>query len=83
MKNFNFAGNVLLSRMRMIPDRAILTVVRHEGSWMVELDGEMFDPCLDKEIAKAAANKRAREMQDGGRPCQVRVSGELGYYSAS
>jgi len=66
----------------MIPDRAVLTVVRHEGSWMVELDGEFFGPCPDKEVAKAAANKRAREMQDNGRPCQVRVSGELGFYAA-
>jgi hypothetical protein len=36
---------------------------------------------VDKEIAKAAANKRARQVQEEGRPCQVRVSGETGFYA--
>jgi len=66
--------------MRMIEDRAVLTVTRHDGKWAVEQDGEHFDHSFDKEIAKAAANKRARAMQDGGRPCQVRVQGENGYF---
>lgn len=69
--------------MRMMTDRAVLTVVRHEGSWAVELEGEFFGQSIDKEVAKAAANRRAREIQDGGRPCQVRVSGEHGYFDAA
>jgi len=64
--------------MRMVPDRAILMVARHEGVWSVEHDGQTFGHSRDKEVAKAAANRKAREMQDSGRPCQVRVHGEHG-----
>lgn len=67
----------------MIQDRAVLTVIRDAGSWVVELDGDLFGRSADKEVAKAAANRRAREMQDGGRACQVRVSGEHGFYAGS
>ena len=69
--------------MRMTPERAILTVARHNGSWAVEVDGELFGHSIDKEITKAAANRRAREIQDGGRPCQVRVNGEHGFYNVA
>jgi hypothetical protein len=65
----------------MISDRAILTVLRHAGSWVVEHEGEHFGHSPDKEIAKAFAHKRARQMQDSGRPCQVRVNGDAGYFS--
>jgi hypothetical protein len=69
--------------MQTITDRAVLTVVRREGEWAVELDGELFGRSRDREISKAAAHRRAREMQDAGRPCQVRVSGETGFFAAS
>lgn len=66
--------------MRRISDRAILTVLRHAGSWLVEHDGEHFGHSPDKEVAKASANKRARQMRDSGRACQVQrgslLSGE-------
>jgi hypothetical protein len=62
--------------------RAVLTVLRHAGAWAVELDGELFGQSRDREISKAAAHRRAREIQDAGRPCQVRVSGESGYFAA-
>lgn len=68
--------------MRMMTDRAVLTVQPHDGGWAVELEGEMFGHSSDKDIARAAANRRAREMHDQGRPCQVRVSGEHGFFSA-
>lgn len=68
--------------MRMIADRAILTVLRHAGSWVVEYDGEYFGHSPDKEIAKASAHKRARQMQDSGRACQVLVAGDLGMFGA-
>jgi len=68
--------------MRVNSDRAVLTVLRHSGAWVVEQDGEHFDPSADKEVAKASANKRARQIQDGGRACQVRISGEHGFYPA-
>lgn len=62
-------------------DRSIFTVARHDGRWAVEHDGEYFDHTIDKEEAKAAANKRARTAQDAGRPCQVRVTGEHGFFA--
>lgn len=66
-------------KMRTVPDRAVLTVTRHEGVWRVEHDGDTFGHSPDKEIAKAAANRHAREMLDGGRACEVRVFGEHGF----
>ncbi len=65
--------------MRMVPDRMVLTVARRDGGWCVELDGLHFGHSPDKEIARAAALRRARELQDGGKPCQVQVMGERGY----
>ena len=62
-------------------DRLILTVCRHGDSWAVEEGGQYFGHSADKDIAKASAHKRARQMQDEGRPCQVRVSGEHGFYA--
>jgi hypothetical protein len=58
------------------PERTVLTVVRNEGAWAVEYDGERFGHSVDKEVAKASAYKRAREMIDAGRSCQVRIWGE-------
>ena len=68
--------------MRDIIDRAILTVRRDRGAWAVELDGEFFGHSPDREIAKAAASRRAREIQQAGRACKVQVSGEAGFYAA-
>ena len=62
-------------------ERAVLTVEFRDGVWAVELDGDTFGHSPEKDVAKAAANKRAREVQDKGRPCQVRVSGELGFFA--
>lgn len=67
--------------MRTDTERAVLTVLRHEGAWAVELEGEMFGQSSEQQVARAAANRRAREMQDAGRPCLVRVSGEAGYFA--
>jgi hypothetical protein len=71
------------TRMRPITERAVLTVRRHEAGWAVELEGELFGVSSEREIAKAAANRRAREMQDSGRPCLVRVHGETGFFALS
>lgn len=65
--------------MRTSIDRTILNVHRLEGAWAVELEGEVFGHSADREESKAAAHRRARQLQDAGRPCQVRVSGETGY----
>ena len=69
--------------MRNAPERAIFTVVRHELGWAVEHGGELSDVSTDKEVAKAAANKRARAAQDAGKPCLVRVTGEHGFFNAA
>ena len=69
--------------MRNGPDRAIFTVVRHPNGWAVEHDGEFTDITSDKEVAKAAANKRARAAQDKGQACLVRVTGEHGFFTAA
>jgi hypothetical protein len=69
--------------MRNGPDRAIFTVARHLEGWAVEIAGEFFDHSRDKEEVKAAANKRARAAQDAGQACQVRVSGEHGFFAAA
>lgn len=69
--------------MRNAPERAVFTVVRHAGGWAVEHDGEVSDATADKEVAKAAANKRARAAQDAGQPCLVRVTGEHGFFNAA
>lgn len=73
---------MLKHSMRMIPDRAVLTVARQDGLWLVDHEGEQFGHSPDKEVAKAAANRRARAMLDEGRPCQVRISGEHGFWPA-
>jgi len=70
------------SPMRMMPDRAVLTVIRRDEAWAVEFEGEVFGQSPDKEVAKATANKRARQLQDQGQACQVRVSGEIGFFDA-
>lgn len=65
------------------PPRAIFTVCSVNGGWAVEHEGEFFDRCASKEEAKAAANKRARAAQDAGKACQVRITGESGFFAAA
>jgi hypothetical protein len=66
--------------MRPDLERAILTVLRHAGGWAVEQDGEHFGHSPDKEVAKASAHKRAREIVTAGRGAQVFVHGEHGFF---
>lgn len=73
---------MLLTYMRITPERTVLSIVRHADGWAIEIDGDLFASFPDKDIARAAANKRAREMLDDGQPCQVRVSGEQGFFAA-
>lgn len=68
--------------MKIGLDRLVLTVCRDNGVWAVEEEGSFFGHSTDKEVVKASANKRAREVQDHGRACQVRVSGEHGFFAA-
>lgn len=66
--------------MKMLPDRAVLNVVRHNHLWAVEHEGDHFGHAADKEVVKATANKRARDLQDRGQACQVTVVGENGFF---
>lgn len=61
-------------------ERTVITVVRHEDQWAVEHEGQYFGHSPEKDVAKAAAARYARETQDGGRLCQVRITGETGYF---
>ncbi len=63
--------------------RLVFTVAPYQGGWAVEHDGAYSDASSSKEEVKAAANKRARASQDSGHPCQVRVSGEGGFFVTS
>jgi hypothetical protein len=67
--------------MRDLTNRAVFTVMRHPSGWAVEHDGAYSDITGDKEIARAAANRRARASQESGQPSQVRVAGEHGYFN--
>ena len=60
--------------------RTVLTVSPHEGGWAVEQDGLYSDMSANKDEAKAAATKQARRLIDSGTPCQVIVSGDVGYF---
>ncbi|HEY4028958.1 MAG TPA: hypothetical protein VGM25_01325 [Caulobacteraceae bacterium] len=62
--------------MRAPLERTIFTVVRDGVGWAVELQGAVFGHTADKEVAKAIAHKRAREVVDRGGAVQVRVQGE-------
>jgi hypothetical protein len=68
--------DVLTKPMRQVPERTVFTVLRLEGSWAVEHQGMMFGHASEKEVAKAWAHKRAREVVDGGGAAQVLVRGE-------
>jgi hypothetical protein len=63
--------------MKATLDRTILKIVRHDGRWAVEHDGNFFGHSPDKDVVKASAHKKAMQLQDGGHACEVRVAGEL------
>ena len=66
--------------MKILSERAVLSVVRHNDLWAIEERGEHSGHAADKEVVKATANKRARALQDSGQACQVRVLGEHGFF---
>ena len=58
----------------------IFRVIKSDGAWSVEHEGHRSDRSADKEEAVASATKRARAALTHGRPVQVRVDGETGYF---
>ena len=67
---------MIIREMRTILQRTVFTVARDDGAWVVEYEGGRFGHSPDKEVAKAYANKRAREVLDAGGAVEVRVAGE-------
>ena len=60
----------------------IFSVIRNDGAWAVEHEGELTNRSRDKAEANAAASKLARAAISQGRMVQIRVEGESGYYVA-
>lgn len=58
----------------------IFLVVQHDGAWWVEHEGRHSNRSHDKAVVIASATKLARAALGGGRPVQVRVEGETGYF---
>ena len=58
----------------------IFRVLQHDGAWSVEHEGQMTHRSNDKAVAIASASKLARAAATSGRPAQVRVDGEAGYF---
>lgn len=63
-------------------DRVIFVVQPHDnGGWAVLSEGVVSEPKATKDEAKAVAHKLARACLDGGRPCQVTIRGEHGFFA--
>jgi hypothetical protein len=60
--------------------RDIFTIARHLDGWAVEHNGEFTDPSSSKDEVRAAAHKHARASHDAGRPAQVTVGDETGFF---
>ena len=60
--------------------RDVYTVTPYLDGWAVEHNGEFTDLSLSKDEARAAAHKLARAAHDAGRPCQVTISDETGFF---
>jgi hypothetical protein len=58
----------------------IFQVVQNEGAWLVEHEGVLSDRTIYKAEAMASATKLARASSLGGKPAQVRIEGETGYF---
>jgi hypothetical protein len=56
--------------------RAVFTIMRFEGGWAVEHDGEYLDRCRTREEATASATRRANLSQNAGRPSKIVVADE-------
>lgn len=63
-----------------MPAPLIFRVVHQDEAWSVEHDGRLSNRSTDKAVAIASATKLARAAANDGRPVQVRVEGETGYF---
>jgi hypothetical protein len=58
----------------------IFLVAQRDGAWSVEHEGHSSCRSKNKEEVVASATKLARAATVAGRPSQVRVEGETGYF---
>ena len=63
-------------------NRLVFTVAPCEGGWSVAQDGERTWRGASKDEALAQAAKQMRVQHDRGQPCQIRVTGDPGYFTA-
>lgn len=58
----------------------IFQVVQRDGAWSVEHEGQYSNRSSNKAEVVASATKMARAALSIGRPAQVRIEGESGYF---
>ena len=58
----------------------IFRIVQHDGAWSIEHNGHYSNHSSDKAEVIAAASRLARAASGEGRPSQVRIEGETGYF---
>ena len=66
--------------MSLLTAPLIFRVVQQDGGWSVEHEGQFSSRSPDKAVAVASATKLARAALTVGRPVQVRIEGETGYF---
>jgi hypothetical protein len=71
---------MISTKRATLPNRDVFCISPYNGGWAVEHNGEYHDASTSQEEVRAAAHRRARASQDAGRPCQVTVSGETGFF---
>jgi len=62
--------------------REIFTVARCGDGWAVHHLDEVSGPTPTKEEARALAHRMARAAHDAGRPSQVTIADEAGFFAA-
>ena len=63
-----------------MPAPLIFRVIHQDGAWSVEHEGHLSNRSADKATVIASATKLARAAANDGRPVQIRVDGETGYF---
>ncbi len=63
-----------------MPTLQIFLVTRRDGAWSVEHEGRSSHRSPNREEVIASATKLARAASHDGRPSQVRIEGETGYF---
>ncbi len=62
------------------PSREVFTIARRQEGWAVEHRGELLHASPSRDEVVAAAHRLARAAHDAGRPSQVTVGDEPGFF---